>query len=147
MVSQIADALGPLRQRGALHFRELPVGRKGLDHAVVVGVKALRERVLPLDAGERRGLLARQQPQQRIAQHAARELRAVILQLIEQHRREVDHGAHLVALEMPRHVGVVLDGVQIDPRQGELSARVVAVIRLVHVPQQHQVQAARAHRR
>ena len=67
-----------------------------------------------------------------------------VLELLDEHRTEIDHRARVrVALQMRRHVGVVLDGVQVGPRQRVLAGERVAVMRLVHVPQQDHRQARR----
>ena len=63
----------------------------------------------------------------------------VVLELVEQHRDEIDHRPHAgMALQVRRHVRVVLDRVQVDPGQTVLAGAAVAEIRLVHVPEQHQ---------
>ena len=40
---------------------------------------------------------------------------------------------------MVGHVGVILDRVQIDPWEGELSCLVVTVVRLMHMPHQDEI--------
>ncbi len=119
-----------------------------LDHSQVFDAQtALREQCALLRAHWFRRI-ARKQPQQGVAQFSALELVGVILQLVEQHRHPVDHRAHArMVLEMPGHVCVILDRMQVHPGQRELAASLVAVIRLVHVPNQHQIEGARrAHR-
>src|ERR1700688_4044793 len=67
-----------------------------------------------------------------------RDARTDLLELLDQHRREVDHRARSRRrLQVRRHVHVVLDRVQIGPRQYVLTAQGIAVLWLVHVPQEH----------
>jgi hypothetical protein len=52
------------------------------------------------------------------------ELLRVVLDLVEQHRHEINHAADLrMAFEVRRHVDVVLHGVQVHPGQDELAGR------------------------
>ena len=91
------------------------------------------------------GVGMREQAQERVAQLAALELARVVLDLIQQNRHQVDGCVHARALlEVPRHVGVVLERVQIHPWEQELAVGRIAIVGLVHVPQQHQVER-RAH--
>src|SRR5205823_14634256 len=67
-----------------------------------------------------------------------------LVQLLDQERREIHHGARGGApLEVRRHVGVVLHRVQVGPGQLVLTGERIAVLRLVHVPQQDHRQAGR----
>ena len=77
-------------------------------------------------------------PWRRCAVIRSREL----LELLDEHRREIHHGARgRLRLQMRRHVDVVLDGVQVRPGQHVLAREGIAILRLVHVPQQHDRQA------
>jgi hypothetical protein len=74
------------------------------------------------------------------------DLAAVVLDLVEQHRHEIDHRADArMPLQMVGHVGVILDRMQVYPRQHVLVAGMVAVVRLVHVPEKDQIEALVGH--
>ena len=108
---------------------------------------------MPLRLADKLQVGRGQHAQQRIAELAAGKLLRVILYLIEQHRHKIHHAVDLrMALEMRRHIDIILDGVQIDPGQDEFSGRriasadfcghraMIAIIRLVHVPEKNQVE-------
>ena len=132
--------VGPARQ-----VDQPAVGREAVDHPARVGASARRDQlVLLVRVGRRRG--RRERLQQRIANRGAVgerrvDLARVILELVEQHRREVDHrpGARL-GLEVRGHVHVVLDAVQVGPGLAVDAARRVEVLRLVHVPAEHDLE-------
>ena len=64
--------------------------------------------------------------------------RRQFLQLLDQHRREIDHGARFrIGFQVRGHIDVVLDRVQISPRQVVLARQCIAVVWLMHMPQQH----------
>src|SRR5918994_3941012 len=67
-----------------------------------------------------------------------------LLELLDQHGSEIYDGARSrVCLEMRGHIGVILDGMQIGPRQHVLTRQGVTILRLMHVPEQHDGQACR----
>ena len=70
------------------------------------------------------------------------DLRPIIGQLLQQDRGKIDHRPCLrVRLQMGRHIHIVLYAVQIDPRQLVVTMIRPPVVRLVHVPAQHHLQA------
>jgi hypothetical protein len=72
-----------------------------------------------------------------------RDALCVFIKLLQQHRREIDDCAcGGIAFQMRRHVGVILYCVQQRPGECVLAAERVAILRLVHVPQQHHRQPA-----
>ena len=72
------------------------------------------------------------------------DLPGIVLDLLQQDRGEIDHGASLgLGLQVRGHVRVILEGVEVDPRQVELAAARSPVVRLVHVPAQYHRQAPR----
>ena len=136
---------------------------KGGQHGGLVAAKAGGQQHLPVRLAEVLQVGRRQHAQQRIAKPAAGELLRVVLDLVEQHRHQIDHTADLrMAFEVPGHVDVVLHGMQIDPGQHELRAgfgrrrsvsanslrpcgsfqrrAMIAIVRLMHVPEKDQVE-------
>ena len=72
------------------------------------------------------------------------DLPRVILDLFQQHRGEIDHGAGQgLGLQVRGHVRIVLEGMEIDPGQVVLATVRPPVVRLVHVPAQHHRQTRR----
>ncbi len=129
-------------------FVQAMVGRKGLDHLGKIAAVTGTEDELALFV---RQVLHRgpgQQCQQGIAHRPGLELVAVILQLLYQRGHEVDHAGHVrVLFEVPGHVRVILDGMEVSPWQLEPAIKAVTVIRLMHVPAQHQAEfSGSAHR-
>ena len=116
------------------------------DHVEVVAAEAGVEQQLALGGAEPAEIRLGQQPEQWVAPVPGGKLLGVVLELVEQHRDEIHHGVDTrMALEVSRHVGVVLERVQVAPGQRELAARVVAVVGLVHVPQENDLERAAAH--
>ena len=112
LVGQIRKCFGALPRRELVQVVQAPVGRERPDHVIAVRVEAVledraaRRIVQPLRFG------MHEQAQERVSQRAPVELTRIVFQLIEEHGNEVDDRPHLaMMLEMPRHVGVVLDGV------------------------------------
>jgi hypothetical protein len=83
------------------------------------------------------------------------ELLRVVLDLVEQYRDEIDDAMNLrMAFQVRRHVDVVLHGMQVHPGQDELAAcravsadfcssagrAVVPIVRLVHVPEEDEIE-------
>lgn len=61
-----------------------------------------------------------------------------LLNLLDQQGRETDHGAPgWMGLQVCGHVGVVFDGVEVRPGENVLPGERVAILRLMHVPQQN----------
>src|SRR5690606_5927515 len=89
-----------------------------------------------------------QQTEERVTEGPALELRGVVLDLFRQHGHEIHHRTHLwVAFQMVCHVAVVLERVQVNPGQDEFwraGTAMVAVVRLVHVPQQYKIDSMHA---
>ncbi len=107
----------------------------------MVGLEAAAQHQVAVGRVEAVQVGMRKQPQERIAKPSGGELVRVILELVEQHRGEIDHRAHLgVILQVRSHVAVILDRMQVHPGLGIFAGGVIAVIRLVHVPQQDQIQ-------
>jgi len=90
--------------------------------------------------------LRRQQRQNRIRDRltAIQEILdppCVIRDLLEQDRREVHHGTRLRGrLQVCGHIGVVLHRMEVGPREGVGLLPLLEILRLVHVPAQHDVQ-------
>ncbi len=146
----VADAGGV---GGADHAQQAVKCRIGMDHArgmaalaVVDDAQALgRVRRNRLDAGQQveHGVLGRGALVQQVSQ-----LQRIVVELLEQNRGEIDHHPHLrVALQVRRHVAVVLHAVQVHPRQVIGAVQPVTVIGLVHVPRQHDVERFSRHSR
>ena len=113
-------------------LQELPVARQRADVGLPVHHEELPEQRLPLLLAEVAGR-AGGQVQEAVSRHAAH----VIVELLEEHRREVDGAAHArVPLQHRRHVVVGPGGVEPDPGQEVLAGLRVPVERLVHVPQE-----------
>jgi len=140
------DAGFRVLEKTARHFRQPAVGDVAADQGLFIGAQALAEQLQPLTTIGRQHRIG-QRRQQGVADTLAvgeegLDLAGVIVQLLQQGGGEIDHRARLrLGLEMGRHVGVILDGVQIGPRQLILAVRAVAILRLMHVPAQHHVQA------
>ena len=65
----------------------------------------------------------------------------VVCQLFKKHRCKIHHGFHMwMALQVGRHVVIVLDAVQVDPGQLIAAVESFPVVWLVHVPAQGQIQ-------
>jgi len=141
LVGRIDQALRvllvPVRHRGQPQVRCVAV-----DHALPVGAQAVPDKAqsrlwIPRQGGLRQGR------QHRIADGAValqvgRGLFDVMLDLLQQHRGEVHHRASIRdGFEMRRHVDVILDGVQVGPGQVHHAGAQIAVLGLVHMPQQH----------
>jgi hypothetical protein len=118
------------------------VFREAADDALVVGAaQHVRELAAPFGGV---GVPALQCTQQWIAKRAGFELRTIVVELIEQHGREADRGArgrHL--LQVPGHIRIIFDGVQVHPGLRVLAVR-RAIARLVHVPAEHDVERCAA---
>lgn len=114
------------------------IWRKGFDHACMIALKTARQHQFAFLGAHAIRCRVNQQSQQRITQIATIELLTIVLDLIQQHRDEIHRSADpWILFEVPRHVGVVLEGVQVHPREHELAAARIAIIRLVHMPQEH----------
>ena len=140
---------GEIARRPALaveqlvQFLQALVARIGRHHALMVAGKAAGQHQAALGLVHAIQVFPRQQAQQGIAEGAGFELARVILDLVEQHRHEIHHRPHSrMVLQVRRHVGVVLEGVQVGPRPAEFAAGEVPVIRLVHVPEKDQLELA-----
>ena len=143
---QIADAKARLVAAQAAQLEQALVARVGSEYARMVAAETGLEQPMALLQGEVVMAFPHQHAQQGIAQGVAVELGDVVLDLVQQHGNEIHHGAdRRVALQVGGHVRVVLEAVQIDPGQQELAAVVIAVIRLVHMPEEDQVQLLLAH--
>ncbi len=93
-----------------------------------------------LGGAELHRIRMRQQTQQGVAQGACGKLIDVILDLVEQNGHKIHHGAHLgMTLQMSGHVGVILDGVQVCPGQNKIARFIIAVIWLVHMPEEDKI--------
>src|SRR5258706_14518459 len=79
-------------------------------------------------------------PQAQVEEEVDRLLFAVVLDLRQQRRNEVEGGAELrIAVQEGRHLVVILGRSEPDPRQEVSAGEVVLVIRLVHVPDESDV--------
>jgi hypothetical protein len=150
LIGGVGDALESTERLG--DRRQLEVRPEALDHVLAVPAQAGAQQRQAL------GRCARHRLRTEECQHRIRQRRTGLevlgdapcdlLELLDEQRGEVDHRARgRVRLQVRRHVGVILDGVQVGPRQRVLTGERVAVLRLVHVPQQDHRQAWRAHRR
>ncbi len=143
---QVGERGRPFAHQRLVQLQQPPEAGKRLDHRRPVAAEAAVQEQRALRGGQVVEAGALQQAQQGVAEHAGLELAHVVVDLIEQHRHEIDHRAHArMALEMRRHVGVVLERVQVGPRQREAAAGTIAVIRLVHVPEEDQIEPRRSH--
>ena len=130
---------------------ELPERRKTVDQVFALGAQALLQQVMGPPGLGRQAARA-ERGKERVGQGGAivkvrRDGRGIGRELLEQDRREVDYRARTGnGLQMRRHIGIVLDRVQIGPRQRELATAKIPVLGLVHVPAQHNVQRCRAGR-
>ena len=144
---QIGSSGFAVALRHSMERKQPAVCRVGFDQLLMVGPEAGIQNKIALFQVELLKIRLRKQAQQRVAEASAGELIGVVLDLIEQYGREVQHHAHArVRFEMRSHVAVVLDGVQVHPGLHEISAGVIAEIGLVHVPQQNQIQPGIVHR-
>jgi len=116
------------------------IGGEGFEHGRGVAAEGHVEQPFALGGRQAVGFRPAGDAQQRVAPLATGELFGVILDLVEQYGHEIDRAADgRVALQVSRHVGVVLDGVQEDPGQQELAAVRMPVVRLVHVPEEGEI--------
>src|SRR5690349_4486937 len=70
-----------------------------------------------------------------------------LLDLLDEHRGEVhDRARGGISLQVRGHVGVVLDRMKVRPGKDVLPGQRVAILWLVHVPQQNDRQARTARR-
>ena len=107
---------------GARHACKHFVFVETIDQAVFIGAQAIfqQSQAFLRIFGDHR---IRQRAQQRVAQagtmlQIARQLAGVILDLLQQHRGEIDHRARLrFVFDMRHHVDIILDRMQISPRQ------------------------------
>jgi hypothetical protein len=120
---------------------QMPVVRIGRQHGGVIAAEAGVEQQPAVVIADGFHVGYGQQAQQRVAEVAALELCRIVFELFEQYRHEIDHGTDLrMALQVRGHVAVVLQAVQIGPGQHEVAVAVIAVIRLVHVPEEDEVE-------
>ena len=139
LIRGVGDALGRTERLG--DRRQLEVRTEALDHVLAVPAQAgaqqrqalgrrARHRVRPEEREHRIG-------QRRTGLQMLGDAPCDLLELLDEQRGEVDHRARgRVRLQVRRHVGVILDGVQVGPRQRVLAGERIAVLRLVHVPQE-----------
>src|SRR5665647_911874 len=104
-------------------------------HFFMVTLKTAFKNQLPLHGCDLVKIIRSQQGQQRIAYLALGKLPRVIFQLIQQYRNKIECGTGgWISLQVIRHIGVILDGVEIGPWQHKLTSQYVPIIGLVHVP-------------
>src|SRR6185312_8941834 len=140
LVGSVAHAFQGAERLG--YRGELEVGAEALDHLLALGLEACAQQFQALGrlrrhrvgAQERKHGVRQRATGPQVLAHPARDL----LELLEQHGREVDHRTRRrVSLQVRGHVGVVLDRVQIGPRQYVLAGERITILWLVHVPQEH----------
>src|SRR3954468_22047182 len=128
---KIACAGIALLLRQTRKFQQSLVGRVGIDQLLVVSLEAGGQYKVAFKGTDLLQVRLCKQAQQRVAKLSGRELVGVVVQLVEQYRREVQRNAYTrVRLEVRSHVAVILDGVQIHPGLRKFSGRMVAEIRL-----------------
>ncbi|MNN15565.1 hypothetical protein D3C81_1286720 [compost metagenome] len=140
VVGEIVQGIAVLFAQQIRQVAQTPVGGEGLQHGRGVAVKGVVEQPGPV--GLAQGLRRRrvEDAQQGVAPLAVVQLSAVVLDLLEQHRDEIDRAVHAgVPLQVAGHVGVILERVQQHPGQDELAGLGVPVVRLVHVPEQGEI--------
>ena len=131
--------------------KQLTESRVGVDHARGVGAQATAQQLPALVRVFGHGAQPGEQFEQRVGDAAAvvqpgPQPLGIVCELFEQYRGEVDHHTHCrVRLEMCRHVAVVLERMQVDPGQGVVAVKGLAVPGLVHVPAEYEAQAWCAH--
>ena len=137
---QVAQGRSGAATQHLIQIGQTLVAGIGGDHLGVVAAETAVQDQIALFRLQPFQALARQQAQQGIAQAAAGKLLRVVFQLIEQHRHEIDHRTYAgMLLQVVGHVGVILDGVQVNPWQQEFAAAIRAVIRLVHMPEENHI--------
>ena len=140
---QVVEPSTALRLGETEEFEQPPIRGIGLDHLLVIRAEAAVEEQVAIGRAEGVEFLGIEEAEQRVAQPAGVELVGVVLELVQQHRHPVHHGTYArMPLEVRRHVRVILHGVQVDPRQAELPCHAVPEIRLVHMPEEHEVDRA-----
>ncbi len=134
------------RRRTAARLQQLVKIRQALierirsDHLVMVAAETAAQNQIAFCLAHIIEVFACQQAQQGIANFSSGELLLVIFQLIQQYRDKVHHRFHLrMLLQVIGHIGVVLYRMQIDPRQQKVSAVIVAIIWLMHVPEKNKI--------
>ncbi len=137
---QVAHGVGVLRPDEGEQVAQAAIRGERFEHGRRVAAEGHVEQPVLLCRRQQVGIGVGDDAQQRIAPLPAAELVAVVLDLVEQHRHEIDRAAHAgMALEVAGHVGVVLERVQQHPGQHEIAAFRVPVVRLVHVPEEGEI--------
>ncbi len=137
---EVAHGVGVLRPDEGEQVAQAAIRGERFEHGRRVAAEGHVEQPVLLFRRQQVGVGVGDDAQQRIAPLPAAELVAVILDLVEQHRHEIDRAPHAgMAFEVAGHVGVVLERVQQHPGQHEIAAFRVPVVRLVHVPEEGEI--------
>jgi hypothetical protein len=105
------------------------------NHLGMVAAKARVQNQFSVIGGNLAQVFVSQHAQQWVSQLSCFKLIDVVLQLVKQDRHKIHDGTNIWMLfQVIGHVRVILDRMQVGPWQQEITAFIVAVIRLMHMP-------------
>ena len=140
MAGQVAQAIAVVAAHVVENVAQPPIVGERFEHGRRMAAESHVEQPGLLFRRQLQRVGHRRNAQQGVAPLAAGKLFGVVGNLVEQHGHEIDRAANVrVMLEVRRHVGVILDGVQENPGQQELAGFRMAIIRLVHVPEKGEI--------